>query len=93
MRDYKVPVTITIRRTLPNVIEYNLTFHDPLSGDQTRTYHANREATFFGPHTGAPARQIEGGARTLWRGDDAAMLLAFQREYNGDRIRNITLEG
>ena len=92
---YKIPVSIAVRRTLPNVIEYDITRHDPLGGDELRTYHANREATFFGPHTGNPARQVGGPAKTLWRADDTEMLMGFRRVYGGHTgggaIRNLTL--
>lgn len=91
MAGYKVPVSIVIRRTAPNAIEYTVTHHDPL-GEFVRVWHANRAATFFGAHTGLTARQREGEVRSLWRGDDVEMLKAFQREYNGDRIRNIVVE-
>ena len=75
---------ISLRRTRDNVIEYDLTITSPMAAveQQTHTYHANRTATFFGPHTGGgDARQIEGGARTLWRDDDNQMLMAFRRKY------------
>jgi len=81
MTQYHTPVSITAKRTRPNVVEYSVTTHDPIYGDQTRTYHANRVATFMGPSTGGPANQLHGGARTLWREDDAEMALAFRREY------------
>lgn len=90
MSDYRVPVTITVRRTAFNVIEYTVTHHDPISGDQSRVWHANREATFWGPHTGAPGRQVMGEANTFWREDDVDMLHAFRRGYT---IRNITVGG
>jgi hypothetical protein len=82
--------TISIRRVLATVIEYDVTTHDPIGGDQTRTLHANREATFHGPHTGNPARQVTGGASTLWRADDQAMLFAFAQRF-GRRIRSISV--
>lgn len=82
-------LSIAIRRVRANVIEYDLIFHTPF-GDETRTQHANREATFAGPWTGNPARQLTGGAFTHWRADDADMLMAFRRFY-GNRIVNISL--
>ena len=73
---------IALRRTHPNVIEYDLTYSSPDAPDQTRTLHANPVATFHGPHTGRGGeRQMYGGATTLWREDDTAMLVAFQRKY------------
>ena len=73
---------IALRRTHHNVIEYDLTCSAPDVPDQTRTLHANREATFHGPHTGrGDGRQMSGGAKTLWREDDTAMLMAFRRKY------------
>lgn len=89
---YAIPVSIVVRRVLPNVIEYHVTAHDPLSGERTSFYHANREATFTGPHTGNPGRQVMGGAYTLWRSDDVEMLMAFKRRYVGE-LRHIALEG
>lgn len=90
MADYRIPVTISIRRTAANVIEYTLTFHNPISGDHESTFHANREATFHGPHTGNPGRQIHGGASTLWRADDTELLLGFQRKYRP--VREISIQ-
>ena len=40
--EYRFPVSIVISRPMTNVIEYSVTIHDPLSGDETRVYHANR---------------------------------------------------
>ena len=95
MGEYRIPVSIAIARPLPNVIEYAVTQHDPISGDETRIYHANREATFFGPHTGSPARQVGGRAASLWRADDVTMLEAFRQVYGGHTgggaIRNVAL--
>ena len=85
MTHFQAPVSIKVHRTMPNVIEYSVTTHDPLYGNSTRTYHANRAATFFGPHTGAPGRQLTGGARTLWRADDNDLAVAFHRQYPGIR--------
>jgi len=81
MTKYHTPVSIIAKRTGPNVVEYSVTTHDPLYGDSTRTYHANRVATFTGSHTGGTADQLHGGARTLWREGDADMAMAFRREY------------
>jgi len=73
---------IALRRTHPNVIEYDLTCTAPGAPDQTHTHHANRAATFHGPHTGGGgARQMGGSAATLWRADDTAMLVAFRRKF------------
>lgn len=81
MTQTNAPVSITAKRTRPNVVEYSVTTHDPLYGDSTRTYHANRVATFMGPHTGGTTNQLHGGPRTLWREDDADMERAFRRKY------------
>ena len=85
MTQTNAPVSITATRTRSAVVEYSVTTHDPLYGDSTRTYHANRVATFMGPHTGGPANQLHGGARTLWRESDADMERAFHRAYPGIR--------
>jgi len=90
MTKYNAPVSITAKRTHSNVVEYNVTTHDPLYGDSTRTYHANRVATFMGPHTGGTANQLHGGARTLWREDDADMARAVWREYPSIRDFSIS---
>lgn len=79
--DYVCPVSIRIRRVRDHVIEYQVTAHDPLSGDTTHTYHANRQATFHGPYTGEYSNQVMGAASTLWREDDQQMLLSFQRWF------------
>ena len=89
MTQTNAPVSITATRTRSAVVEYSVTTHDPLYGDSTRTYHANRAATFMGPHTGGPASQLHGGARTLWRESDADMEHAFRREYPGLRAFEI----
>ena len=78
---YCTPVSITAKRTRPNIVEYSVTTHDPIYGDQTATYHGNRVATFMGPFTGAPANQMHGGAQTLWREDDVDMAMAFRRAF------------
>ena len=89
MTQTNAPVSITATRTRPNIVEYSVTTHDPLYGDSTRTYHANRVATFMGPHTGGPANQLHGGPWTLWRENDADMEHAFRREYPGLRTFEI----
>jgi hypothetical protein len=89
MSQYRTPVSITAKRTRPNVVEYSVTTHDPIYGDETRTYHANRVATFMGPSTGWPANQLHGVARTLWREDDVDMARAFRRVYPGLRAFDI----
>jgi hypothetical protein len=66
-------MTITVRRVGPELIEYEVI--------EGRTYHANREATFTGPHTDDPASQVHGPAYTLWRANDADMLAAFREKY------------
>ncbi|MEY5098684.1 MAG: hypothetical protein RJA36_1403 [Pseudomonadota bacterium] len=68
---------VDIRRPRRNVVEYDVTYDN----GEVRTYHANRVATFFGPHDGKPAMQTGGGATTLWRDDDVEMLRAFQRAF------------
>ena len=88
--DYIPESTVAIRRVRENVIEYDVTTHNPISGDSTYTRHSNREATFFGPHTGSPARQVDGAAYTLWRADDQAMLYAFKQRLN-HRVRSISI--
>ena len=73
---------IALRRVHHSIIEYDLTYSSPVALEHTSTLHANREATFYGPHTGnGGARQVSGGAITLWRKDDTAMLMAFKRKY------------
>ena len=89
MTQTNAPVSITAKRTRPHIVEYSVTTHDPLYGDSTLTYHANRAATFFGPHTGAPGRQHIGGARTLWREDDDEMAAAFRLAYRNVRSFSI----
>jgi hypothetical protein len=88
----KLNVTnITIRRILWNVIEYTMNSEtirgydmggNPIVTNDETVMHANREATFFGPHTGSGnAHQVHGGASTLWREDDNQMLMAFHERY------------
>ena len=78
---------IALRRTHLSFIEYDLTYSSPDAPDQTRTLHANPVATFHGPHTGRGGeRQMYGGARTLWRKDDTAMLVAFRRKFPGASV-------
>lgn len=75
-------IEITVTRTHPNVIEYMVS----CDGEE-RTYHANREATFFGPHTGQPGRQVWGPASTVWRESDAELKKVLRRKYRGAVIR------
>lgn len=76
--------TITITRAMPNVIEYSFAEGDD---EPTHTYHANRYATFHGPHTGrGGARQVLGPANTLWRERDDDLVKAFERRYPGATI-------
>ena len=80
---------VTLRRVRHNVIEYDVTTITPGGAEEqsTRTYHANRTATFFGQHTGGgDARQLTGGPRTLWREDDTTLLMAFRRRYPGAAV-------
>ena len=81
MTPTNAPVSITATRTRPHIVEYSVTTHDPLYGDSTMTYLANRVATFMKAHTGGTAFRLHGEARTLWREDDADMARAFRREY------------
>lgn len=75
---------VSLRRIQSNVIVYDVTTN-ALGGaepETTRTYHCNRTATFFGPHTGnGGERQMGGGAGTLWREDDTQLLMAFRRAF------------
>ena len=78
---------VRLRRTRSNCIEYDLTSNAPAAAASVSTFHANRTATFWGPHTGAGgARQVIGPAWTLWRADDNAMLIAFRRKYPGATV-------
>ena len=73
---------IALRRVHHSIIEYDLTYSSPVDLEHTSTLHANRVATFHGPHTGrGDGRQVSGSAKTLWREDDTAMLMAFRRKY------------
>ena len=72
--------SVSIRRVRANVVEYTVV-HELYGEVSVRTYHANRYATFHGVHTGAPARQIRGGARTIWRESDADLIRAARRMY------------
>ena len=73
---------VHVRRVVPNMIEYTLVI-DTISNPEMerRTFHANRIATFFGPHTGLPGRQVYGSAKTLWRETDKDLQQAFKRAY------------
>ena len=90
--EYRFPVSIVISRPMTNVIEYSVTIHDPLSGDETRVYHANRYATFHGPFDGAFQRQVTGAAHTLWREDDVDCEEGFRGTFHsrGYSVREVT---
>ena len=68
-------VSIAIERIAHNIIEYTLS-----DANGQWSFHANREATFHGPHGGS-ARQVHGVASTLWRERDDDMIKAFERRY------------
>ena len=81
---YTPPVSVSVRRSGLNVIEYTVTTHDPISGDSQREFHANRHATFLGKWDGGAFRhQVMGGARSLWRANDNDMAVAFRGYYGG----------
>jgi hypothetical protein len=63
--------TIIIRRVEPGAIEYEVI--------QGVTYHADRRATFSGPHGAKAAAPIE--STTLWRAEDSDMVAAFRERY------------
>lgn len=79
---------ITVRKINDHTIEYDVSTQEPWDPEpETRTYHANRSATFHGPHTGnGAARQLNGPADTVWRDTDAAMIEALKREYRGAKV-------
>lgn len=87
MTQTNAPVSITAKRTRPNVVQYSVTTHDPLYGDSTMTYLTNGVATFMVAHTGGTAFRLHGG--TLWRKDDNEMAVAFRLAYRNIRSFSI----
>ena len=85
-------ISIKVRKIASNIIEYDVSAREPWDKEaEVRTYHANRTATFHGPHTGnGGARQLSGSADTAWRDTDAGIIAALKRQYRG---ATVTMEG
>jgi hypothetical protein len=90
MRPNFEAISVIVRRCRPNVVEYSVIAPSTSGSDypnRVDTYHANRSATFFGPHTGnGNARQIGSMAKTLWRPNDATLRSAFRRAFPNAEI-------
>lgn len=79
-------ISIAWRRVGDRSIEWTCTGWDFDQPDAVKTYHCNRYATFFGASGVCDARQVGGGASSVWSPINSEVSRLLRREFRGASV-------